>query len=261
VKKLLLPALVAVLSAAGVPASAAVSASASITNLTFTLFDLNPGDGIDPGITFVGGESGGTGSLISAGGGTVPFGALSGSQFGVASGAASNGTTTGSFSVSSTSLSASGAVQFTGAFDVAAFSGSGSTVFRLTPFTTLSISGLATVTVTTDGIELGGVPESGKAVASISISGPAAGGGQGFQQATDSRTAEVSPLLDIVVPMVSGSVGVAFVNLTNATMEGNLVANVSVLGQTPAVPEPSTWALAGLGLLGVGAVVRKRRKA
>jgi hypothetical protein len=279
------------------PAFAASSASASLSSITFTLYDLNPTDGIDPLLTFTGGV-GTYGSYVTAGasetdiinGGDSASQTKTGAQFTtsrsasvstdssgatasvVGSGLTSIGGTTPT-SVFLSSVSASGhatAPAGAGSSDFSANAMSPQanwyTNFTLSNNTlllvTLNASTSADMTIGYDA--LNGVAEYAYASTSVSLSGAGASG-TGSQNAYDSSGSSVNGWWSFGPASASDSrlMAVSFSNVSGADLGGTFALNANVNGFSQSavpVPEPETYAmmLAGLGALGF--ISRRRRQ-
>jgi hypothetical protein len=222
----------ALLAAGAAQAASTASASATLTNLQIQLFDLNPADGIAPSISFSFGPQSNQGSASAGWSTSTAAQTASGSFFSDANPwrpgqtdaltafSSSAAAIIGSGTPDGTSLSASGQGNgpdsfydpafFSFTLGTAQFSASAQAPsfflgsFELSPFTLAVFS--ATVTVQADAVE-GGIitfPDgfisvagnNASASASLNVSGPAAGGGNGFQQASDGRSVFASSCYD-----------------------------------------------------------------
>jgi hypothetical protein len=279
------------------PAFAASSASASLSNITFTLYDLNPTDGTNPMLTFTGGV-GVYGSYVSAAasesdlltGGDSASQTKTGAQFTtsrsasvatdsssaqsavVGSGLTSIGGTTPT-SVFLSNVSANGQAAFPAGAGTADFSASAMspqsnwyTNFTLSNNTlllvTMNASTSAGITIGYDSVN--GINEYANANASVSLSGTGASG-SGSQSAYDNSSSSVNgwwsygPASSADARMMA----VSFSNVSGHDLTGNFSLNTSVSGFSQSavpVPEPETYAmmLAGLGALGF--ISRRRRQ-
>jgi hypothetical protein len=296
----------ALLAAGTTQAASSTSASATLSNLQIQLFDLNPGDGISPSISFSFGPQSNQGSASARWSTSTAAQNASGSFFSDAnpwrpgqteaptSFASANAAIAGNGTPGGTTLSASGQGSgpdsfydpdfFNFTLGTAQFSASAQAPsfffgsFELSPFTLVVFS--ATVAVQASAIEGGiitfpdgfstGFGNNASASASLNVSGPAAGGGNGFQQASDGRSVFVNSFYDSwfgtwfnSTAAESGFVGVSFTNLTGTPMLGSFRAETSVngwaYGNTTPIPEPGTWALLLAGLAVVGRVAARRR--
>jgi hypothetical protein len=294
-KLLMLVGLIAAIGAA--PANASVSATATFSDFSVTLFDLNPTDGVTPTITWnssysnyatytnaytydkngygANGYSYHYGQLDAANSSTATLSHASATASAGASSVA--GTPSGSVSASGSAF----ATQTSGgtSFNATAYDPYSSYVtFTLSANTVAVFSAKATTQATTSvGYDsLNKTSESANASASLSVSGT--NGVNGSQNASDSLYANASysyiyqqnPQTGkweyVYSPqsvLNSGKLSGSFVNSSSGNKTGSLFMGVSVNGYTniAAVPEPESYAmfLAGLGL--VGAVVRRRRSA
>jgi hypothetical protein len=263
---------------AGAPAHAgSSSASATISNLSIQLFDLDPLDGIAPSIAF---GSGSTDSFVSASAyqsspyaydyheawGTA-FAPIATSA--VAGGTQSQAAIIGTGSAAGTTLSASGSTVVSASsypYDNGQYGAYAYTpyyyygAFTLSANTVVVISGDASVSAAVDPTGSAYGYAYATAYASLYISGPAAGGGSGGQSSSDSRQAY---LYNYATPgsfADAGKIAVSFVNLTGLETTGYFQGTASAYGwaYAAAVPEPSGYALMLAGLAATGFVARRR---
>lgn len=271
------------------PALAEADATVTISGMKFQLIDLNPGDGIAAGISWVAGgggsSSGGSvydydtaqnGSFSKAGAAFSPLGGkLTLAHGGVTSKTGARG------------LSLSGWVQGPGGpnawgnyFSTGAGLVTGAQ-FVLTPYTLLVwTADYAMDAKTTVGQDQHGY-EYATAQVNMQLSGPAAGGGTGgaqqstaYQSLYASSTFSWDPVTGNPVYagqelQLGGKLGTSFANLTGTSMAGFAVLNAGIYGNSAtgsptlavAVPEPATGALALAGLAVVGGIARRRKRA
>jgi len=284
-KKLALVGAIAV--AFATPAMAAVSASATISDFTITLYDLNPLDGILPTITWSSvsvDPNMATHTIASVNG---PYGASNTYNYtpigvlNTSTAATSNATATAT--INGNSMSASGSATATTimpnwqgqSFNSTAqnndyyggnfiLSANTAVVFKA------NVTTQANATVGYDS--LSGQNESASANVSMTVSGKGASG-NGSQSSTDSLASSAGgnywwypapQLTQSNSAIMAGS----FVNTSAGNLTGAFLLSANVTGNTnvvasavsvTAVPEPETYAmfLAGLGL--IGAVARRRQ--
>lgn len=280
--------------AVAAPAAAGSFASASLSQFGYTLFDLNLGDGIAPGVVFSPGASlygsfaqssatdPASGSESSTAWSLVAFGpAAVSSAVGLGSAQASvSGSPTAGGMVYQASGAAPGSTlpSLSTQFNANAATGNfGSLGFSLSPYTLIVFSGNANLLAqTTDGAEvINGYfqGEYASANVTISVSGPTSAGGTGSQSASDNRW--LNAFFTVVYDPVTGEVGytgetrtfdnvamsVGFTNFTADTLDGGLSLNVAVNGNSPLtpVPEPGSAAMVLAGLAVLGWLARRRR--
>lgn len=281
------------------PASAwaAASSSASISNLTIQLIDLDPLDGVTPWITFAGNSYAFTSAQdtgpaafpdgTSVGGAAFDAVARSDSAAATHATAAATGSSpalpiTGSLTLAGSLLgsgSTGGTVGAPGnwaAYDaLSMWNGFFSNAFTLSAKTRVVFSataqGTAAVTTAYDPSAFGSNYnyEYAGAAAAFYLYGPSSSG-NGNQNVSDTpsvavnNTSAFDPITNAyVVPAPASfnqTIGGAFVNNTAGDMSGSFYAYVQAYGQSwvSAVPEPATPTLLLAGLGAVGAVARRR---
>lgn len=264
----------AALTLAATSAFADASADARLTDLTITLFDLNPADGIAPSVSFASGSAGT--SLATALGSTqLPTYYDSAAQYGGTAFGSASAATTPNPSVGATGIVAGDPTVGSGLLSSSAFArpagfaygegdayignGGGSVTFTLSPDTVLVITGHATANSFAD---LSSPYEASQAYAYLSLEGYVAGG----LQSSHSGLAELAGNNGQYPTTASGQsdLAVSFVNgsaTTSAT--GGFLGYVSAYAQsspppTPPIPEPSTGALWLVGLAALGMAARRR---
>ncbi len=244
------------------PAWGAVSATASLSNFAWQLFDLDPTDGITPAITFAGESSVSTSSLGSSSDyrwapGFFASTAAS-STSGLSSAGASTGASGGSATISLRSPTA-------GTWVYASADGSPvNASFTITPWTavlfTADASGTAKTTIGFDGVDRE------YANASVSMTAYLSPGIDSQEYHSAYRSAYASDSWDgsgYTGQTVSfaGLLRLGFGNFSGEAVNGLVYASASASGGTSLpVPEPHTYALMLAGLATVGLWVRRRRR-
>lgn len=240
--------------AASPAAWAAASASASISVVTITLFDLDPGDGIAPAITFSD-----EASYSYAGANGVYDYDSAALFYQPTSATATNG-----------SASANGATDAAGASGMSMVSSLGNGYsygqfyagFEVTPWTgvvmTTTMVGSATTTVGSDGVNA----ESASAYGSIYLNIYTVNGDethQGYRYVNADYVWDGSQYTG-ESNSFNGTVRLSYANLSGDTVAGYYQAYAqSSANSTIPVPEPGTYGLLLAGLVGVVVAVRHRR--
>lgn len=265
------------------PAHAAASSSASLSNLTFTLYDLNTTDGITPWIWFAGNGLNSAFALNSApaesdshwsfGSGHFDGSTVSaGTSMSTASGISTGGTPatiSGEGSITVGNLQASGnAKGTTGTLgsEYSRYSAYGQWAqmdgynFAISANTLLEVSADAEVlTKVTHGYTnspydreyAGGFVE-------LSISGPMADGYHSVDGLAYDTYNTLGPRADSQL----GKLFISVVNDTESSQDGFFVARVSAYGYSyaAAVPEPETYAMMLAGLSAIGFMARRSKQ-
>lgn len=281
-------AVVAAASLLAAPAWSASSSSASIGPLSITLFDLNPGDGITPSITFS--QGAGLGSVAEAfveyasgasagnaqvGSGPwasvmadVPMGSVYAAAQVAQAGPAGNGALLSAAGAASNVAGPLGLFQSYAARAYVPESLDLSATFTLSANTFAIFSAPSTVIAQAQGVSAlncGCLSDYAYANVSFDVFGPGLNGA-GSQSSWDYLEIAVSSYLpgDTQSDSQSRSLSVSFANSTSGDLSGVFAAYVSVDGQAFAnpVPEPETYALmlGGLGVVALAAARRRRRR-
>jgi len=258
-------------------AQAATTSTASLHGFSVTLYDLNPGDGVAPSITFA--NSGAYGSYVrtSASDGAVGSqsnNAWSLQSFGPASASAAVGLAQASAAISG-SLNGGG-LTYSAQGSIGDFQG---LTFSVSPYTlavfngTFDLFAQTTVGQITTTQPYYYLTENSGASASISVYGAGVAGSQGSQQSSQSRqiyaysnqvydpqtgqyTFTGQTFSEVAVPLAA-----SFTNFTSGSQSGTLNLSLSVTGTSSipaAVPEPATYAMMFAGLAVLLAARRRR---
>lgn len=249
---------------------AAVQSEAYLSNLSVTLIDLDPLDGLAPSISFASGLI--TSPLVRAG--SAPLYDTHGSGlFAPLDVEIQTPTDRASATVSGPTFGADGSFRNAGmrvsalandsgpnafaspeAFVYAPYGGGGFT-FSLSPNTQASFTATGSTSVTAT---VGADRQSGSAEASLFVIGV----DRQSQYQTDVAYSWLGESDQPGQDATSRALQVDFVNATGGWLGGDFQATVRVDGFTgamaPPVPEPSTWALMLLGAVAVGGVTRRR---
>jgi hypothetical protein len=253
-------------------AFAQASAQAFVSNIGYTLLDLDPNDGITPALTWLDTASGTSGNLskqLGMGKAGGPNYVSTGSYTTINPGF--DNTSSGSVNSSNGALSIPGALQATGNipsggsfFNTAYHAG----YFNLTPNTAVTFSAQfdSHVTATTPAY----APEPNgyfdwayfQVSTGADITNLVEGYDWNFLCCRNlSGTRSSAGLHDATV---DGSTALSrtYTNDTVSTSKFGVLVNVSVSGYTvtPPVPEPGTWALMLLGLGGLGGLHARRQR-
>jgi len=276
-------------------AQAATTSTASLHGFSVTLYDLNPGDGVAPSITFA--NSGAYGSYVrtSASDGAVGSqsnNAWSLQSFGPASASAAVGLAQASAAISGSlnggglTYSAQGSAlgtalpnfptNYSASASIGDFQG---LTFSVSPYTlavfngTFDLFAQTTVGQITTTQPYYYLTENSGASASISVYGAGVAGSQGSQQSSQSRqiyaysnqvydpqtgqyTFTGQTFSEVAVPLAA-----SFTNFTSGSQSGTLNLSLSVTGTSSipaAVPEPATYAMMFAGLAVLLAARRRR---
>jgi hypothetical protein len=261
-------------------AQADVSSTASLTNLTIWVFDLNPLDGVDPSYTIVGGPDSSTYAYIQWTAPGIPTAAQASFSSSVNDGSASS---TGSFSDGSSAVGRAVACQRHVVFGAAQAQASGAKLvsamnlgsFMLSAqsastggntygqaYTSLSIEiSAGTLLVVSGDVSVASLASAGSSnewtygygqIGFSSYSDGSQVGSYGYLQTyTGSNYSNLAPSAQ---QTIAGSVG----NFGADVMALNMQAYAYTNAQAP-IPEPGTYALMALGLGLVGWAKRRQR--
>lgn len=242
-------------------AQATVSATASLTNFQYQLFDLDPSDGIAASVSFAGsasafasatdsavaGSNGNSQSASGAIGAGLSVSALQGISTAQAQTFAGNPTTAGAAPGSFASASTSGI----GNSAYGSSSPLNSSGFTLSPRTLLVFSAsVSSISVTSSVL-------GESAYASVTV-GLYDSGGPSSQQSLGQAYAGIGSD-GYTYSNVPGSVSASFTNLSGLPVTGTAYVQAYASVSTTAVPEPRTYALMLAGLLSVRLLTGRHR--
>jgi hypothetical protein len=252
-----------VIAASGVllaPAAfAAVTATATVSDFHYQLFDLDLTDGITPSVTFTGSGVNVYTSASPNNGSTQDYHSASGAL----GSAVSTSSLFGSNSASARTTAGNpvGAGVGPGAVATATAAGANSVAYAggnaMTANFTLSARTLLVFTASTSAVSVTNTQagENGYAYATISLYSPDAAGQSSYGQSYANLNAD-GTRYDALAPLVTAS----FTNLASASTTGYayVQAYAQAYGVT-VVPEPETYALFLAGLASVAFMVQRRQ--
>lgn len=268
------------------PVHAEAVATARLTNLTFTLIDLDPNDGITPSFSFISAPGNDLAYTYSVHSMSAGYESLSGMSTGFGSPLSKQV----AFPDTSASLlvdDGQGRYQMEAkgsSVDDANFSAAlnftpSNAAIQLTGNTQLIISGDATVftqvdkhvTLTcvyydTEADTCGAFGYNGSyasATASMNLSGPTGGGGTSYSSANRTASSSAASSYRYGEPLwqdKSGELAVSFATLNGESQTLNFSLSLISAGTSVAVPEPQGWGLALAGLAVSGAWTRRQRR-
>lgn len=247
------------------PAHATASSSASLTDFSWTLIDLNTADGIAPTLTFAGQSYVYTYTYNSSLGTTDSHDAAGTSVMDPISSSSSDGHSVSSAAITATSLSTSGHTsgsstggQYGYYQGTAYLNNYYSSSFTLSPFTAVIFQGTATTAATTTAPYDGLHPE--WAYGDVQINGSLSYGNN--NQSASASFSAYSDNTSGTFYAESGPLALSFINPTGNAVNGSLYGAVQSYGYSyaAAVPEPETYAMLLAGLAVVGTLSRRRQR-
>lgn len=261
---------VACLALCAISAFAESSASASLSNIMITLYDLDPLDGIAPSVIFsdVNGSSTQVAQTTRTPFSQTQNSGFSGSDFGTVSSSVSGSVAQAAAAISGDAFAGTGLATASGS------SGAGDAVstialaniadtgavssFTLSANTVLSISAAASLSASATNDSFSG----------ITVALQLAGTVDGIFETDSANFATDAGLTDgyPADSVAGGDFDVSFANATASPVTGFFVGYIYVVTESfdaaappPPMPEPSTLALMGVGLAAIGLARRRRR--